>query len=130
MVEALLTIWLIMTCLYAVPFAFPCRVVGDHNSTSFEGHAIDPHAVQSGHVDLRETLVALNHSGAARSMQQAIARHAHSLVYGLQGAYAGDAVDTLVTALAEALRAPPGSPKCTKILPTWRCMPPSSPQQL
>jgi hypothetical protein len=83
---------------------------------------IEPDDILQGRVDLREKLVGLNASGAARSMQRAIARHARSLVYSIDGAMPGDAVDTLVRALPDALDQPPGSTRpCTDALQPWRC---------
>ena len=82
---------------------------------------VEPAEFLAGTVDLHATLSALNGSGAVLGMQRAIAHHARSLVYGLDGPLAGDAVDTFVRALAAALDAPPCSPACTSLLPAWRC---------
>jgi len=41
--EAVLTIWLLLSCFYALPFAFECRTLGDDNTTAhpFDGHHMD-----------------------------------------------------------------------------------------
>jgi hypothetical protein len=82
---------------------------------------IEPEEVLQGKVNLLEKLTSINASGAARSMQRAIAHHARSLVYGLDGAMRGDAVDTLVKTLADALNQLPGSRRCSDTLQHWRC---------
>ena len=72
---------------------------------------IDPAAVGAKTYSLSRDLPAqlgrMNATGAARPLQRAIARHARSFVYGLEGYYAGDASSTLVRHLATALAAPP-----------------------
>lgn len=84
---------------------------------------IDPAAVGAKTYSLARDLPAqlgrMNATGAARPLQRAIAKHARSLVYGLDGHYAGDASSTLARYLATALEAPPDV--CKSMVAEWRC---------
>ena len=62
---------------------------------------LTPRAVEGA--DLVRHLQALHSSGETLRMQQAIATHAHQLVYSLDGYYAGDATDTLIRGLHQLL---------------------------
>ena len=69
------------------------------------GDGTSAEAIESADALVRH-LQHLNASGEARRMQLAIARHARQLVYGLDGFYEGDAVDTLVQQLDYLLHSP------------------------
>ena len=81
---------------------------------------LDPDKFVAGELDLVGTLAALNRSGAAERMQRAIAANAHRLMYSLRGFYKDDATDTLLRAMASALKSPGG---CKRVFgsSSWRC---------
>ena len=64
-------------------------------------------------------LVQLNASGSTGAMREAIAQHAHSLVYSLEGVLPGDAVHTVIRRWHRSLTS--GRVNCMRSLPAWRC---------